>query len=80
MVTLIGKQTNIVELYEEKSYAELKEILKNHLNPSQDNSGNSTATGPEAVPDVNVPKAASVTSVPSSNTDIEAAFDNLFGN
>ena len=82
LITLLGKQTNIVELYKEKSYAELKEILKNHLNPSQDNSGDSTATGPEPETDAesDTPKAASVTSVPSSNKDIEAAFDNLFGN
>jgi hypothetical protein len=80
LVALLGKQANIVELYEEKTYADLKEVLKNHLNPSQDNSSDSNSTGPEApsADGETAPKAASVSTAPSSTKDIEAAFDNLF--
>jgi gp32 DNA binding protein like len=79
LIALLGKQVDIVTLYEEKSYAELKDILKNHLNPSEssDNSGDNTDTGPSPE-ESDTPKAASATKVPSSNKDIESAFDNLF--
>lgn len=82
LIALLGKQVDIVTLYEEKSYAELKDILKNHLNPSgasADNSGDNTDTGPSPeAEESDTPKAASATKVPSSNKDIESAFDNLF--
>jgi hypothetical protein len=79
-VALLAKQVDIVTLYEEKTYDELKEVLKSHLNPSSssDNSGDSNSTGP--VDTEAQPEAASVTKAPSSNKDIEAAFDNLFNN
>lgn len=80
LVAMLGKQTNIIELYEEKSYAELKELLKQHLNPSPD--GQSTEDSPSSTNNQtadDMPKAASVTSVASEKTNIEAAFDNIFG-
>lgn len=76
LVAMLGKQTNIVELYEEKTYAELNELLKQHLNPTADHSIDS-GTSPEPIPS-GTPKAASVSTLPSSAKDIESAFDNLF--
>lgn len=81
LIALLGKQVDIVTLYEEKSYSELKEILKNHLNPetgSSDTGVDNTDTGSSANSNQDEPVATSVSKAPSSKKDIEAAFDNLF--
>ena len=76
LISLLGKQVNIIELYEEKSYEELKDILKQHLNPSQENGEDVSPTLTEE--EAAAPKAASASSAPNSKKEIEAAFDNLF--
>lgn len=76
LVAMLGKQVNIVELYEEKSYAELNELLKQHLNPTAEPSVDMAE--PVESHTSATPKAASVTSLPTSAKDIESAFDNLF--
>lgn len=76
LIAMLGKQVNIVELYEEKTYNELNELLKQHLNPSVDHSTEYVAVSQPT--ESNTPKAASVTNLPTSAKDIESAFDNLF--
>jgi hypothetical protein len=81
LVALLGRQVDIISLYEEKSYAELKELLKTHLTPTPPegvdiaaNTSESTATST----DNTEPTAASVSVAPSGDKDLGKAFDALF--
>ena len=85
LIALLGKQVDIVTLYEEKSYEELKGIMSAWLNPEGDEA-EPTSSAPAEITEVvpattkqAAPKASSPTAAPSSTKDIEAAFDNLFG-
>jgi hypothetical protein len=77
LIMILGKQTNILELYEEKSYDELKQLMEQHLNPSGDSSNDASALNEssDSKPEL---KSASGVKSSVSNTDINAAFDSLF--
>lgn len=78
LVSLLARQANLIELYEEKSYDDLKKIMKEWLNPeTKDETG--AVISESATPDVDAePKAASPSKVQTANKDIEAVFSNLF--
>lgn len=72
LVALLGKQVKLEELYEEKTYAELKVIMNAWLNPET-----VANPAPETIP-TGEPKAASVSTPPTSTKDVEAELDALF--
>ena len=72
--SIFDNQADLTELYTEPSYDDLKEVLKNYLNPSSEET--ETTTTETAKPSTN-------TSTPSATTaaktaDVEDAFDQLF--
>jgi hypothetical protein len=82
LVALLAKQTNILELYEEKSYEELKNIMNAWLNPENEDASLTTSNGVtsinESVDTKETSKPSSITKTSISTSDIEAQFDNLF--
>ena len=73
--SIFDNQADLTELYTEPSYDDLKEVLKNYLNPSSEEETETTTTA-TAKPSTN-------TSTPSATTatktaDVEDAFDQLF--
>ena len=88
---MLENQKNITELYSELSYAELKAVLENWLNPG------SAATDDEIVEELEAPKPKAVATKDNSATeindlpwekeapakkadDVASAFDDLFNN
>jgi|TARA_B100002019_G_C21207082_1_gene567283 hypothetical protein len=65
---ILTNQKNITELYQERSYDELTEVLNEWLNPDSDTDGDDTIT------ETSSPTLATSTSV----EDASAAFDELF--
>ena len=65
---ILTNQKNITELYQERSYDELTEVLNEWLNPDSDTEGDDTTT------ETSSPTLATSTSV----EDASAAFDELF--
>lgn len=82
---ILTQQTNILDLFPEFSYDELKEVMNAWLNPdsSAPSEGSVNTIVDEDVP-VAAPKATTVNKSPSATTsksnadDVAAAFDNLF--
>ena len=76
MESLLESQSDLTELYTEPSYDDLKEVLSNYLNPSDDNETETTTTS----------NGVAASTTPTSNTgttttktaDVEDAFDELF--
>ena len=71
LTSIMDNQSDLVELYNEPTYDELKEVLQNFLNPSDD-------TGTSA-PTNTTEKVAEQTAT-KSTADVSDAFDNLFNN
>ena len=71
LTSIMDNQSDLVELYNEPTYDELKEVLQNYLNPS-DNSE-------ESAPTNTTEKVAEQTAT-KSTADGSDAFDNLFNN
>ena len=69
--SLLDSQSNLTELYNEPTYDELKEVLQNFLNPSDDSE--------ESAPTNTTEKVAEQTAT-KSTADVSDAFDNLFNN
>ena len=68
LTKLIDGQTELVDLYKEPEYDELKEALASYLNPEDSNDES----------DDNSEKSSETTSKASKTTDVEDAFDKLF--
>ena len=73
--SIFDNQADLTELYTEPSYDDLKEVLKNYLNPSSEEETETTTT--------ETAKPTTNTSTPSATTatktaDVEDAFDQLF--
>ena len=74
--SIFDNQSDLTELYTEPSYDDLKEVLSNYLNPSDDNETETTTTS----------NGVAASTTPTSNTgttttktaDVEDAFDELF--
>ena len=70
--SVLTNQSDLTELYSEPTYDELKEVLQNYLNPSDDSE---TTTETTATPE----KVAEKTET-KSTADVSDAFDELFNN
>ena len=82
MESLLNNQSNLTELYTEPTYDELKEALKNYLNPSDDDNTETTTTSngvaASTTPTTNV---GTTTKKDTKSTEkVEDAFDQLFNN
>ena len=77
---IFDNQSDLTELYTEPTYDDLKEALKNYLNPSSDDSDSTTTTESTTTSTTSTtatPSAATAT--PAKKTaDVEDAFDQLF--
>ena len=71
--SLMDNQSNLTELYNEPTYDELKDVLQNFLNPSDDTQTTGTANTSTTE------KVAEQTAT-TAKTDVSDAFDNLFNN
>ncbi len=69
--SIFENQSDLTELYNEPTYDELKEVLQNFLNPSDDSE--------ESAPTNTTEKVAEQTAT-KSTADVSDAFDNLFNN
>ena len=69
--SIMENQSDLVELYNEPTYDELKEVLQNYLNPSDETE--------ESAPTNTTEKVAEKTAT-TSTSDVSDAFDNLFNN
>ena len=71
LTSIMDNQSDLVELYNEPTYDELKEVLQNFLNPSDDTQASAPTNTTE--------KVAEQTST-TAKADVSDAFDNLFNN
>ncbi len=69
--TLLNKQSNLSELYTEPSYDDLKEALKNFLNPGEESSEENTTTSKTT-------NTETTKTAEKSTEKVEDAFDQLF--
>ena len=67
--SILYNQSDLVDLYNEPTYDELKEVLQNYLNPSDETE--------ESAPTNTKEKVAEKTAT-TSTSDVSDAFDNLF--
>ena len=72
--SMIENQTNITEIYTEQSYDELKEVLNNYLNPTDEDTTTGTSTTTETT------KTEPVLECTTKTSDVDSAFDELFNN
>ena len=71
LTSIMDNQSDLVELYNEPTYDELKDVLQNFLNPSDETE--------ESVQTNTKEKVAEQTAT-TSTSDVSDAFDNLFNN
>ena len=71
LTSIMDNQSDLVELYTEPTYDELKEVLQNYLNPSDETE--------ESAPTNTKEKVAEQTAT-KSTSDVSDAFDSLFNN
>ena len=72
---MIENQQKITEIYTEQSYDELKEVLNNYLNPTdEDTTTTSTTSTTETA------KTEPVVEGTTKTADVDSAFDELFNN
>ena len=69
--SLMDNQSDLTELYNEPTYDELKDVLQNYLNPSDDTQSTETAST------TTTQKVAEKTET-TATADVSDAFDNLF--
>jgi len=72
LTSIMDNQSDLTELYNEPSYDELKDVLQNFLNPSDD-----TQTATATTSTNTTEKVATQTST-TAKTDVSDAFDSLF--
>ena len=71
LTSIMDNQSDLVELYTEPTYDELKEVLQNYLNPSDETETSAQTNTTEKVAEQTATK---------STADVSDAFDNLFNN
>ena len=71
LTSIMENQSDLTELYNEPTYDELKEVLQNYLNPSDETETSAPTNTKE--------KVAEQTAT-TSTSDVSDAFDNLFNN
>ena len=70
--SVLNNQADLTELYTEPSYDELKEVLANYLNPSDESEETTTTATPAAT------KTPSPAQTEKKTENVEDAFDQLF--
>ena len=68
--SILSNQSDLTELYTEPTYDELKEVLQNYLNPSDDTQSTETTTA--------TPEKVAVKTETKQTADVSDAFDELF--
>ena len=68
--SIMDNQSDLTELYTEPTYDELKEVLANYLNPSDESEETKTETKTQTT--------STKTEEPKKTADVEDAFDQLF--
>ena len=68
--SLLDSQSNLTELYNEPTYDELKDVLQNYLNPSDDSETTTETTA--------TPEKVSEKTETKQTADVSDAFDELF--
>ena len=76
--SLLNTQVNLTELYTEPSYDDLKDVLKNYLNPSDDNTETSTTSNGVAATTAPTTNTGTATADTKKTENVEDAFDQLF--
>ena len=71
---MIENQQKITEIYTEQSYDELKEVLNNYLNPTDEDTTTGTSTTAETT------KTEPALEGTTKTSDVDSAFDELFNN
>ena len=78
---IFTNQVDIVELWEEPTYDDLKEALKSYLNPTdEDTDTTTTSNGVTATTAPTTNTGTDTTSTTKKTDDVEDAFDSLFNN
>ena len=78
---LLNNQSNLTELYTEPSYDDLKDVLKNYLNPGSEESESTTTTTSNGVAASTAPTSntgTAATTTVDKKENVEDAFDELF--
>ena len=70
LTSILNNQADLTELYTEPSYDELKEVLANYLNPSDESEETTTETTTQTT--------STKTEEPKKTAEVEDAFDQLF--
>ena len=73
---VMENQSDLTELYTEPTYDELKEVLANYLNPSDESEETTTKTATPAA--TTQTTTSTKTEEPKKTADVEDAFDQLF--
>ena len=76
--SLMENQSDLVELYTEPTYDELKEALQNFLNPSEEGTETTTTSNGVAASTTPTSNTTTTTSSEDSKEKVEDAFDELF--
>jgi hypothetical protein len=71
LTSIMENQSDLVELYNEPTYDELKEVLQNYLNPSDDTQSTETTN-------VATSEKVAVKTETKQTADVSDAFDELF--
>ena len=74
--SILSNQSNLTELYTEPTYDELKDVLANYLNPSDDGEATTTTTATPAA--TTQTTTSTKTEEPKKTAEVEDAFDQLF--
>ncbi len=77
---LLNNQSNLTELYTEPTYDELKEALKNFLNPNEESTQETTTSNNVAASTTPTSNTGNTTTDTKKTENVEDAFDQLFNN
>ena len=77
---LLDSQANLTELYTEPTYDELKEVLANYLNPSDESESTTTTSNGVAASTTPTTNTGTATTATTKKEDVSDAFDDLFNN
>ena len=81
LTSIMDNQSDLVELYTEPTYDELKEALQNYLNPSDsDNTETTTTSNGVAASTTPTSNTGNTTTDTKKTENVEDAFDQLFNN
>ena len=73
LTSVLNNQADLTELYTEPTYDELKDVLANYLNPSDESEETTTTTGTTT-------QTTTSTPTEKKTANVEDAFDQLFNN